>query len=897
MRRLIAYITTALAMLLAIGVAATPVITKLNAGREFTSSTNYREIVFNIAENDSSKKNKTRSSEVASEIQTRLDNYNVEDYSVKVQGEDKVAVAFAASKDEFNYAAKYLSFSGGNFSFVGSNGTIKNGGDLFKTDDIHIEYKGDANVPTIVIPVTSKGKKYINDLRKEMKIEDKKDDDSNKAAPIKRDGESGEGGESSTDEPKNIIYLWSNLDESREEGYELLVSGNDPISREKVLMGFDAENIWYEDSKEEKTEIFFVCANAKEDDKTQLDISKLKDDNARANYLLNMLKASKYEFELSCSSTNISKEGFDYYTNARVLTASGESLIDLGNSANIKMSKTFIATAIAVVIISLLLVVYFRVNALAMIATSLGTLFLTLVSFTSMHVIFNIPAVIGFVILAGGVLFGEIFYASRFKEEVYKGRSIKKANQEASKKSNLVTIDSSIVLAFSGLMMYALGGTALKPLGVVLFFGAVFTLLMNLLVFKLLMYLVTNSTNLQSKYKVFNIDEEKVPNIMATEEKPTYEAPYEKTDFTKKKSLFAIILGALSAGALACIVAFGIISPSHSPLNVEKATSDTTVVYVSVSKEGKSQLENTKSFWTAVLDDTGYKYDDIKDNISGKTDKTVSQYTYESELIQKTDEYYYFTITLDEKLSSDAINKLQSKLNENLYDVFTSDHDGLTTASVRNSKELTYAPNQGLVALATGLSIVGVTLYFAFRFRPSRAVALLVTTTGATLISYGAIVAMRFIGTTAITSVAMPLVAVTMMLASLFYFSTEKAMLKEGHLELTPEVRKETMVKALGKSAGPLFVFVLISLYVAINFFGFGLENTVMLFASAIIGEVVAVIMLLTILGPLADVLGKVFGKIRLPKFKFLQKEKEVKKVAKRNSSEPEETIFIGIND
>ena len=894
MRRLIAYITTALAMLLAIGVAATPVITRINAGREFTSSTDYREIVFNVDSNESSKKNKIRSDEVAAEMRKRLDNYNIEDYSVKVQGDDKVAVAFAANSSEFNYAAKYLSFSGGDFSFVGSNGTIKNGGDLFKTSDIHIEYKGDANVPTIVMPVTTKAKKYIKDLCKEMGVEEKKDDDSSKAGPIKRDGESEE---SSTDTPKNIIYLWSNLDESREEGYDLLVSGNDPVSREKVLMGFDAENIWYEDSKEKQTEIFFVCAKAKEDDNTQLDISGLKDDNARANYLVNMLKASKYEFDLSCSSVNISKEGYDYYKNARILSASGESLLDLGTIANIKMSKTFIATAIAIVIIALLLVVYFRVNALAMIATSLGTLFLTLVSFTSMHVLFNIPAVIGFVILAGGVLFGEIFYASRFKEEVYKGRSIKKANQEASKKSNLVTIDSAIVLAFSGLMMYALGGSALKPLGVVLFFGAVFVLLMNLLVFKLLMYLVTNSTNLQQKYKVFNIDEEKVPNILVTEEKPAYEAPYEKTDFTKKKSLFAIICGALSAAALACIVTFGIISPSHSPLNVEKATSDTTVVYVSISEEGKSKLDNFDGFWTQVFDGTSYKYNDVKNSISGKTDKPVSQYVYESETEQHTDNFYYFTVTLDENLSSIKLGDLEDKLNDNLYTIFLTDHDGLTKATVRNSKELTYAPNQGFVALATGLSIVGVTLYFAFRFRPSRAVALLVTTTGATLISYGAIVAMRFVGTTAITSVAMPLVAITMMLASIFYFSTEKAMLKEGHLELTPEVRKEMMVKALGKSAGPLFIFVLISLYVAINFFGFGLENTVMLFASAIIGEIVAVIMLLTLLGPLSDVLGKLFGKIHLPKLKFLQKDKEVKKQTKRNSSEPEETIFIGIND
>ena len=540
MRRLIAYIITALSMLLAIGVAANPVITTLNPGREFTSGRDYREIVFNVAGDSSKKDNEKRSEVVAKEMQNRLDNYNVEDYSVKIQGDDKVAVSFALGSYEFNYAAKYLAFSGGNFALVDSvNGSVKSGNKLFDPKDVRIEYKGDASVPTIIIPVTDKGKKDIEDLQKELGIEDKKDEEEKKL--IKRDGESSE-----SEGEHKYIYLWANYDEDRGETLEAL--NNDPVSREKVIMGFDAENIWYTESKEKHTEIVFMCATADKENNNQLDISHLKDDNARANYLVNMLKASKYDFDITCPTVNISEESktIDYYENARILAASGESLLNVGNNINIKLnSKTFIATAIAIVIVSLLLVVYYRLTSLAMIATTLGTMFLTLASFASMHVIFNIPAIIGFVILSGGVLFGEIVYVNRFKEEVYKGRSLKKANQEASKKSNLLTIDSAIVLAFSGLMMYAiggLGGSALKPLGVVLFFGAVIGLLMNMLVFKLLMYLVTNSTNLQQKYNVFNIEGDKVPNIMANEEKPAYESPYEKVNFTKRKSIFGINL-------------------------------------------------------------------------------------------------------------------------------------------------------------------------------------------------------------------------------------------------------------------------------------------------------------------------------------------------------------------
>ena len=896
MRRLIAYITSAIAMLLAIGVAATPAITKLNNGREFTSGKSYREIVFNIAEGENEQENKERASTVAEQMRERLNNYNVEDYSIKIQGEDTVTVALDMDSKEFNYCAKYLAFSGESFALVSTHESeaIRNDHKLFNADDVRIDYKTDANIPVVVIPVTEEGKQDVKELCNLFNTEE---EDNNKsirrgAVEASADGEDEEGEE----EQRNYLYLWANFDESRDEGIANL--DKDPIGREKVLMAFDVKQVWYEDSKEAETELFYMCATGQQDNPNQLDISGLKDNNARANYLVGLLKAPAYKFEVSCPTMNIDETSMtvDYFVNARVLDASAESLLSLGNNVNIKISaKTFIAVAIAIAIVSLLLIVYYRLSALAIIATSLGTLFITLVSFTSMHVLFNIPAVIGFIILSAGVLFGEIAYVNRFKEEVYKGRTIKKANQEASKKTNLITIDSAIILAFSGLMMYALGGTALKPLGVVLFFGAVFTLLMNLLVFKLLMYLVTNSTNLQQKHNVFNIDGEKVPNIMTAEEKPAYEAPYEKVDFTKRKGLISIIFGALSVAAVACIVVFGVLSPTKSPLNVEKATSDTTVIYTSVKADSENPIiSDASSYVTLVLKDTeeitgGVKEDQVEFS-------KVSQYVFEDEEHQRTDNYYFFTVNVDKALSEENRSALEERLNNNLIDQGLTT-DEITYAVVRNSQELVYTPSQGYVALATGISIVGIALYFAFRFRPSRGLSVLLVTTGTTAIAYGVMVGMRFIGTTAITSVAMPIVAITMMLASLFYLSTEKTMLKEGKFELTREVRQETMVKAIGKSASAMFAFMLINVYVIINFFGFGVENTALLFASAMIGEVIGAIALLSVTGPLAFAFEKLFSKIHLPKIKWFSKENKPKQVTRRNSSEPEETIFIGIND
>src|SRR5574344_47935 len=120
------------------------------------------------------------------------------------------------------------------------------------------------------------------------------------------------------------------------------------------------------------------------------------------------------------------------------------------------------------------------------------------------------------------------------------------------------SIDLAVIGAFSGLMIYLLGGNALRPLGIILFFGAVTTLLMTLILFRINMWLLTNSTNMQENYRALNMDEKLVPNIMK-EEKPTYVAPYENTDFTKKKKPVAIVASIFAAASIALIVTFGLI--------------------------------------------------------------------------------------------------------------------------------------------------------------------------------------------------------------------------------------------------------------------------------------------------------------------------------------------------
>ena len=893
MRRLIAYITMAISMLIAIGVAATPVLTKLNGGREYNSG---REIVFNLNSREEKAVTQADADKVVDEMRTRLDNWHIEDYSIKVQksvDEEpsySVAVSLNIEKDVFNYVAKYLCFDGGNVSVSGDKPeTLKE--NVFKLDEAKIVYESDV-VPVVVIPVSDTGKADLEKLIEEVTKKPENAEGGETSNVMTRAQRPGmlndeatptEGGDAANT-PVPDIFLWTNY----EEGDSIDKENVNPLVKDKILMRFISSNIWYSKAKEEHTEVQFMCGTA--DNEGNYDFTKLKDANVVANYYVNMLKATKYDVEVTCPTRNITATEIDYYTNALEVAPSFESLLSLSNNVNIKLSATLLASLVAMVIISLLLVVYYRINALAMIVTTLGTLFITLLSFSSMNVIFNFPAALGLIILVAATLFGQIVYCNRFKEEVYKGRSLKKANQEASKKSNLLSLDAAVVLTFAGLMMYALGGTALKPLGVILFFGAIFGLLMNLIVFKILMKLVTNSTNLQNKYGAFNIEGSKVPNLMDAEQKETYESPYEKVDFTKRKKISAIILSVLTVAAAVVITVFGV--KNGSPLNVSDSTKNSTVIYTTVEVDN-DLITDVETFKQYALKDV--KIDDSNKLSADKINvemKTVNTYVYNDDGSTDETSKYFFISKIANEYNTDQLNNVETSIVTALDDVIVGKYD----ISVETSKELNYTPDQRYVALATAIAIVGASLYIALRYRPSRGIAALTVSAGSTAIAYGLFAAIR-VGTSAVTSLAMPLVAVTTLITSLFFFSTEKAMVKENHGELSFEERKSIMVKALAKSAAPMLVLTLITIYLSINFFGFGLTQTAFLFASALVGQIIATVGMLTIMGPLACVIGKAFSKIKLPKLKIFQKQDKASVPHKRNSSEPEETIFIGIND
>lgn len=889
----------ALSILLAVGVSATTVFSRLNAGREFTNS---YEVLYTVEGSES------QVEDVAKEFRKRLDDFAVEDYSVAIQEDqttnagDKgrkfaIEVSFAADQSEFEYISKYLPYSGGSFSLIGTKDD-QFVDDIFKDGQAYITKVQDT-IPYVIIPVPASDKEKVETFLKG--IEDASGDSGNPDVPaqnkftrLNAEGDSGEGEEEDNTPNIFLVHDWNDGD-----SYESV--SKDPHISSKILMEFNNKHFWYESSKEEHTEIQYLCGTP--DEEGNYDLKNLKFANLKATYLKNMFNAPKYEAEISTVYVTESASGIT--NNYNTLQATNENLLVLGSDVNLAWSTTLISTLIALAIVSLLLVVFYRWSALAVIANTVGTVFLTYVVFIFMGSLFNIPAIVGGVILAVASLFSSVYYLFKFKEEVLKGRTIKKANQEASRKSNLLAIDASVVLAFTGLMLFVLGGAALKPMGVILFFGSLFALAMNLIVFKIMMYLLTNTTSFQNKYSYFAIDPKDVPNVLE-EKKADTKSGYENVNFTKHSKLTSIILSALLVASVAGIAVFG--SIKGSPLNVDAATKDHSVLYVNINAENKV-ITDAEAFEEYVLknikvNDKALEYDS-KDGVTYQKITKFDSDTLKEEVLP----YNYFAVDLSSVLS---VNKVEYSLDKGKsYEVAD---EGLGYAfeqviislegieaekidfSLLKSHETISTPNQGFVALATGIAVLGAGLYIAIRFRVSRGIAASIVAGGSAATAYG-LLALTRLGTTALSSITMPVVAVPVLLFAILFAAKEKELVKDSKEEITLEKRKEIMQKALSLSASGIIIIAILSIYLVINYFGFGLASTAYMFAASLVGLVVGLIAVLTVMGPLGSLLDKAFSKIRLPKFQKKEKKQRIKLHEQPKTSEPEERIFIGIND
>ena len=899
MRRLWSHIVIAATSLLMVGATFATVVTNINSNIEFEKG---RELVFRVSNKDADGNvdkdyvftNNTAVNETAKIMEKRLANANVSRYQVETQGYDTIKVSFVQDTDQqYEIIQNYLSFN--------ATLAISNSKDTLALSNEFLDPKKDAYMetsegyPAIIIPINKD-----NELFQAVYTEAKEMSDNN-TGEVKEEKEAAEG-----EEPETInhayLYLWydyiqdyysySKIDQNSPDTYDATIAS-------KVLMTFDAANPF---SDEDQTALR-AYVNPTNSDGEEVTAENLRKAYENARYYVNLLNAGKMDYHVE----------FLFSQRAEFLV---ESLVSLDTHETIAWSRTFVATLCAIAVISLLLIYFYRLGASSVAVTSIVSTFLGLLFVVLLGAEYNVAGLVGLVALGLTSVISGIVYLNKFKEECYRGRTLKKANAEAAKKALLPTIDLHVVLVAMGVACYLLGGVIMKSFAVVTILGGIASLLLNLLGLRGLMWLVTNEQGLTGRYDLFDVAEDQVADpLKVVDENEENAAPKQvhEKNFTKHKKAVGITAIVLFVASVATLVTFGIVNKGS--------------VYQSTNPNGNSQvyLEYTSEIAnnTALKADVKDKIDNILAYSSLKDQKLgdiveVETYDYVTKYDStksgtRTVYYAYYRLSFNQYLKGTEVIKYNDterniSFETPVSDFFTVDElDSVSGAALSLPTSLKVSlkdsvrinadqPQFVKLALATTVGIAISALYLLLRYRLSRGLASLIIPVAATGITAGLFSALHFLPVTSYVSVALPFVAIFSLAIAIIFMNKEREMVLDDRTrDNSVEARNALMVKATSLASTPITISFIMALYLGVNFFGFFYTSVSYIFLAITLGVCFAIGLTLVCYGPLAQVFYKAFSGVKV--FKPREKKKKARPVRVKKSAEPEEAIFIGIND
>ena len=507
---------------------------------------------------------------------------------------------------------------------------------------------------------------------------------------------------------------------------------------------------------------------------------------------------------------------------------------------------------------------------------------------------------VGLIIVFLMSLFTWTLFYHYFKTEVYKGRNFKKSTQEASKKTTMPTVDVSVLSLILGLFTFYLGGTMLRSLGIILMIGAFVNAIVNLTLTKGLFILITNDPYVTNHLKLLNIKKELIPSILEGEKESKYKPIFAAKKFSKGRKPVWAIVALASIAAVTGLITFSAL-PNTSLFNsLETPVQEKVHITITDDSSGIKTVELLKSeVLNQVFEKNGETYETFKysEDILEK-EKTI--YNFEDKMDVN---YTYYVITLGKNynLDSDKFytkegeefiehNNLEEALNEILVPQYIDemkDESFELTSTVSKTSLL----DTGMVFAITYGTIGVMTVYFLLRFKPSKALTYLISTSVSVISVVGIAALTRIPCGNIILVVAIATVAIATIIFD-FVLARSKDMNKTekvtGSNELYRQFNEATLFSFEDNSA--LFYLAILSLLI---FGAFGTSFAGSLFLGSVVGVAYFVLVMLVLCPFIYKFFVEKLSQINLPKIKRKSKKPKVQE----KSNEPEEAIFYGIND
>lgn len=502
-------------------------------------------------------------------------------------------------------------------------------------------------------------------------------------------------------------------------------------------------------------------------------------------------------------------------------------------------------------------------------------------------------AIIGFVaslVLASASV---IVYLSKFKNELYKGKTALKANQDASRN----TLSNVIDVTLAGLLVSIVGiltfSSQIQLLPIVLCIGTVGSLIFTRLIMLFGMWWLTNNKLATNNVGIFMVKKEDVPDVMKMEPQRKF-APMSNIDPKRAGKKGVIIAGAVSAVCALLIAVFAII-PGANVFN------DATESKTYSRAEIVSEYVNKDYLWQNKSDAEKFFAEKYPDLVINGIDINVVDNVISETSSENLVSVAYISVEFDGVIEdqndafADALLE-KIKLEDNVDPETVSVHLVNCTA-----KSVNYSFTRTIVAV-TLIAVLSIAFIFV-RFGMNYALASLATFVPTILVALGFYSATRLpISSLSLAGIAAGLFIIS--IAHISLYERIKRMKREMKIKtISYEEKEEITIKSFKES-----IFAIMSI------FGFALAATIVValfspltssvlstYGTLAITIVIGAFATLLILVPVYLFLEKhIRFTFRASRAKRAEKNKKAmskaKKANRNAGAEPEESRIPGIN-
>ncbi len=900
MRRKLAYILLASALIASSAAAIPASIVALDTDVSYGDG---KELYFRIAEQGTTLTGLENAEYVLSddyvavnsvkdEFESRLEGWDI-NATVTTEGYSTVKVTLRTqegSEADYQYLQRYLPFSGGDITVAaGYTADLEDDPSsdadyldnrMFEGQTATIEYVN--NIPVVAIPVN-----YPGEDGKMATLVDFCSE--NTIAPTSDSSTSTEGQDC-------YLVFWNNFQEGDNfaDAYDSSSETYDPNMASRLIFGEVPGNAWFtEDDEDDQYTRIQLLPNSEAIQDGTFNQSLSGSAYKAARYYCSLFNASSYDYDVV----------FSYMVD---VPAQVESLIDAGDfHLTPAMGATMIATLVGFFVSVAILVAFYRLSSLMAIANALSTILLSLLLFGYFAAQFGIGAIVGLLLGTLLSLFGSTYYLAKLKQGLYAGRSPKKAHYEALKKALWPTLDAGIVSIVLGLSVYGFVPGIIGKAGLMLVLSGAIGMVINLVLTRLEGYMLAYDGTTEKKLgSTYGIDKSKLPGNVEEMKEP-YGGVFEKTDFKKFYKGSLIALGAFAAAAvLGLSIASGV---TGEPYNYGGAYNETTSLSLAY------QVERTSTPLTAfdtpdeieddflallAVGDTPLAYDDVVD--SGETSfyDSIDEVYYNVYYYEVPLASFYGDGTSEEEGVTYYANGTAYPSLALAVEGLAGEFDGLSAAvNLVTSEEAT--PSLATFMLGYGVGYAFLLAYSLLRYRLARGTALTLVSFASGLIPMAIVSAAR-IAVTPVFSLAPIIASLLVYLAGSFFFDRAEEIRHEARErdKNARSFRKECLLKTNSLEAAEVVTFAFLSSFTLIAFFGFGPESFWLIFLLGLVGFLIGLFFVFTALVPLSNLLSDGYSLAGRTIRKALpERKKEEKGGRGKKGSEPEEALFIGIND